>query len=180
MTFALASKNARVHAIAFCVCGWLAIIAASACTGDVGKPLGVGDPAPDIGERSPRPELIWAFRQESAMGCSLDPVAAELASLARRYENRIGIVVVAVGGERGEDRRLVENFLVQRRVPAAAVPATPRVHARMFGAAALPSLYLAHQGVVHMVANLPPGAPLDDEMAAFALGIEEFLTTADR
>ena len=149
--------------------------AVAACALDPREPLDVGDAVPSVGPPPSGPAVIWVFRQESCLGCGLAPDAAGLASLGHRHGSRIEIVAVAVGGNTDEDRRLVENFLRQRRLQATVVLASPQGHARSFGAAPLPSLYLAHQGVVLMALGPDDGNSPNDRLAAIGRRLDELL-----
>ncbi len=50
----------------------------------------------------------------------------------------------------------------------------------MFGAAPLPSLYLAHQGVVLMALGPDDGKSANDRLAAIGRRLDELLATSTR
>lgn len=149
-----------------------------ACVSDPREPLDIGDSVPALGPALSGPALIWVFRQESCLGCGLGPDAARLALLGHQHGDRIEIVAIAVGGDTNQDRSLVENFLRQRRLRTTVVLASPQRHARMFGAAPLPSLYLAHQGRVLLVLGPEDGNSADDRTADIGRRLDELLVAS--
>lgn len=141
------------------------------------RPLTVGDPAPSIGVPDSIPGLTWVFRKESCLGCGLGPSASEIAMVGHRFSGRIAVLAVAVGAETEADHTLVRTFLQRRRVGATVVPISARGHARMFGRAPMPSLYLIRHGQVEVALDLTREEALDSQFVRLSRHLEGVLSS---
>lgn len=132
----------RFFTFALTAAALLGVVRAAAGRSEA-TPLAPGDPAPALLAASARPVTIaWTFRADDLLSCST--AALSLRHVQAQFGDRVELVAVAVGPDPG----LVSSFLRRERLDARVQRMDVREHAREFGPALLPSLYIITAGRV--------------------------------